>query len=118
MRTAGRAGAALTSRWDTLDSRCGGWRAQPATEIAHNMAPAASHFGADDFRRAARSRSLTEPEFAAPTIAITMIPNRRGPCRSADQNGIPRNAAIMDRKFESNSNNYDESNLNGVAKSP
>ena len=40
--------------------------AQPATAIAHRVAPTTSNFGASDFRRPARSRPASDPQCAAP----------------------------------------------------
>ena len=108
-------GDTLLSSRAGLISRCAGLRAHPANDIEHNTTQAVRSFGASDFRLAACDRSPASSQeswkrSAPPGIAMPMISDQTR--HRAAHMKISRSAAIMNGKFESNSNDYDESNLN------
>ena len=108
-------GDTLLSSRAGLISRCAGLRAHPENEIEHKMTQAVRSFGASDFRLAACDRSPASSQeswkrSAPPGIAMPMISDQTR--HRAAHMKISRSAAIMNGKFESNSNDYDESNLN------
>ena len=114
-RAGARMGDTLLSSRAGLISRCAGLRAHPENEIEHKMTQAVRSFGASDFRLAACDRSPASSQeswkrSAPPGIAMPMISDQTR--HRAAHMKISRSAAIMNGKFESNSNDYDESNLN------
>ena len=114
-RAGARMGDTLLSSRAGLISRCAGLRAHPANDIEHKMTQIVRSFGASDFRLAACGRSPASSQeswkrSAPPGIAMPMISDQTR--HRAAHMKISRSAAIMNGKFESNSNDYDESNLN------